>query len=110
MASNATFSQGTIQRNRLLRPFGELTNLTYANLPLGESKAHSLEVNVNQRFSNGLSGFFSFNANSVRATRTVEEYDREPTIWQGSNDARPWRLDRRRQLRAAVRPRQAVPQ
>jgi hypothetical protein len=92
MASNATFSQGTIQRNRLLRPFGELTNLTYANLPLGESKAHSLEVNVNKRFSNGLTGFFSFNANSVRATRTVEEYDREPTIWQGSNDARPWRL------------------
>jgi len=92
MASNATFSQGTIQRNRLLRPFGELTNLTYANLPLGESKAQSLEVNVNKRFSNGLTGFFSFNANSVRATRTVEEYDREPTIWQGSNDARPWRL------------------
>jgi hypothetical protein len=92
MASNGTFSQGTIPRNRLLRPFGVLTNLTYANLPLGESKAHSLEVNVNQRFSNGLSGFFSFSANSVRATRTVEEYDREPTIWQGSNDARPWRL------------------
>jgi hypothetical protein len=92
LASNATFSQGTIQRNRLLRPFGVLTNLTYANLPVGESKAHSLEVQVNHRFSNGLSGFFSFSANSVRASRTVEEYEREPTLWQGSNDARPWRL------------------
>jgi hypothetical protein len=28
----------------------------------------------------------------VRYNRTVEEYDREPTLWQGSNDARPWRL------------------
>ena len=92
LASNPTFSSATIQRNRLLRPFGELTNLTYANLPLGAAKSHSLEVQVNRRFSNGLSGFMSFIANRVRYNRTVEEYDREPTLWQGSNDARPWRL------------------
>jgi hypothetical protein len=49
-------------------------------------------VQVNRRFSNGLSGFLSFNANRVRYNRTVEEFDREPTLWQGSNDARPWRL------------------
>jgi carboxypeptidase family protein len=92
LASNPTFSSATIQRNRLLRPFGALTNLTYANLPLGASKSHSLEVQVNRRFSNGLAGFLSFTANSVRYNRTVEEYDRQPTLWQGSNDARPWRL------------------
>jgi hypothetical protein len=92
LASNATFSSATIQRQRLLRPFGVLTNLTYANLPLGESKAHSLEVQVNRRLSQGLTGFLSFNANAVRYNRTVEEYEREPTLWQGSNDARPWRL------------------
>jgi hypothetical protein len=96
LASNPTFSSATIQRNRLLRPFGFMTGatggLTYSNLPLGESKSHSLEVQVNRRFSNGLSGFLSFNANSVRYNRTVEEYEREPTLWQGSNDARPWRL------------------
>ena len=66
--------------------------MTYANLPIGESKAHSVEVQVNRRLSNGLTGFFSFAANSVRYNRTVEEYEREPTLWQGSNDARPWRL------------------
>jgi hypothetical protein len=92
LASNPTFSSATIQRHRLLRPFGVLTNLTYANLPLGESKAHSLEVQVNRRLSKGLTGFFSFNVNSVRYNRTVEEYEREPSLWQGSNDARPWRL------------------
>jgi hypothetical protein len=92
LASNPTFSSATIQRNRLLRPFGALTNLTYANLPLGASKSHSFEAQVNHRFSNGLSGFVFFNANSVRYNRPVEEYDREPTLWQGSNDARPWRL------------------
>jgi hypothetical protein len=92
LASNPTFSSPTIQRNRLLRPFGALTNLTYANLPIGASKSHSLEVQLNRRFSNGLAGFLSFNANTVRFNRTVEEFDREPTLWQGSNDARPWRL------------------
>jgi carboxypeptidase family protein len=92
LASNPTFSSATIQRNRLLRSFGHMTNLNYSNLPLGASKSHSLEVQVNRRFSNGLTGFLSFNANRVRYNRTVEEFDREPTLWQGSNDARPWRL------------------
>jgi hypothetical protein len=92
LASNGTFSSATIPRQRLLRPFGALTSLTYSNLPLGESKAHSLEVQVNRRLSGGLTGFFSFNLNSVRVNRIVEEYEREPTLWQGSNDARPWRL------------------
>jgi Carboxypeptidase regulatory-like domain len=91
LASNPTFSSATIQRQRLLRPFG-VTNLTYSNLPLGESTAHSLEVQMHRRLSDGFSGFFSFNLNSVRYNRTVEEYEREPTLWQGSNDARPWRL------------------
>ncbi len=99
LASQSTFSQGTIARNRLLRAFPQMVGsafapagLTYANLPLGEIKAHTLEVIVNRRFSNGLSGFASFSANSVRSNRTVEEFDREPTYWQGSNGGRPWRL------------------
>src|SRR6185436_552257 len=76
LASNPTFSSATIQRQRLLRPFGVLTGgqagLTYANLPLGESKAHSLEVQLNRRLRAGLTGFLSFNVNSVRTVRTVE--------------------------------------
>jgi hypothetical protein len=96
LASNATFSSATIARNRLLRPFGFMTGgqggLIYSNLALGVSKSHSLEVQVNRRFSSGLSGFLSFTANRVRTNRTVEEYEREPSIWQGSNNARPWRL------------------
>ena len=94
LASNPTFSSATIQRNRLLRPFGNMTGpwRPPSNLALGASKSHSLELQVNRRFANGLSGFLSFFANSVRYNRTVEEFDREPTLWQGSNDARPWRL------------------
>src|SRR4051812_45444661 len=64
LASNPTFSSATIQRQRLLRPFGALTNLTYSNLPLGESKAHSLEVQMQRRFGGGVRRLFFFNPNS----------------------------------------------
>ena len=46
--------------NRLLRAFPEINNLSYQNLPLGAVKVHALEVQLNRRFSNGLTGVFSF--------------------------------------------------
>jgi hypothetical protein len=54
-------------------------------------KLHSLG-SAQPRFANGFSGIFSFAANSVRENRIVEEYDRAPTIWQGSNGGRPYRV------------------
>ena len=69
-----------------------MNNLNYANMPVGIVKVHSLEVVLNRRFADGLTGVFSFSANSVRENRIVEEYDREPTIWQGSNGGRPYRI------------------
>ena len=92
LAGNAFFTQQTIQRNRLLRDFPHINNLTYANLPLGAVKVHTLEMTVNRRFANGLSGFAALSFNSVRENRIVDEYDRAPTIWQGSNGGRPYRF------------------
>jgi hypothetical protein len=89
---NVFFTSATIQRNRLLRAFPQINNLTYANLPVGAVKVHTLEIQVNRRFSNGLSGMFGFAANSARENRVVEEYDRAPTIWQGNNGGRPYRI------------------
>ena len=62
------------------------------NLPLGVVKAHSLEVTVARRYTNGLSANFAFAASDVIENRVVEAYDREPTVWQPSNDARPYRF------------------
>jgi hypothetical protein len=92
MASNSFFTSANIQRNRLLRAFPHMTNLSYANLPVGEVKVHALEITVNKRYANGLSGVGSFSVNRVRENRTVEEYDRRPTLWQGSNGGRPYRI------------------
>ena len=91
----------TTQRNRLLRAFPHMSTgngLNYANMPLGDQKVHSLEIVLNRRFADGLSGVFSLTSNSVRANRIVEEYDREPTLWQGSNGGRPYRIHGERRL------------
>jgi Carboxypeptidase regulatory-like domain/TonB dependent receptor-like, beta-barrel len=95
LAGNTFFTQQTTQRNRLLRSFPQMSagnGLMFANVPVGIVKVHSLEVVLNRRFANGLTGVFSFSANSVRENRIVEEYDREPTLWQGSNGGRPYRI------------------
>ena len=55
-------------------------------------KDHALEITVNRRYSAGLSANLAFAARRVTENRTVEAYDREPTLWQTSQNARPWRL------------------
>jgi hypothetical protein len=92
LASNTFFTSATVQRNRLLRAFPHMSNVSYDNLPLGEVKVHALEITVNRRYAHGLTGVGSFSVTRVRENRTVEEYDRAPTIWQGSNGGRPFRV------------------
>jgi hypothetical protein len=92
MAGNAFFTAATVQRQNLLRGYPQLSGLVYANLPLGVVKDHSLEITVNRRYSGGLSANLAFAARRIVENRTVEAYDREPTLWQTSQNARPWRL------------------
>ena len=77
---------------RCCAAFPQLSGLTYANLPLGKVKSHALEITVNRRYSSGLSANLAFAATRVTENRTVETYDREPTLWQTSQAGRPWRI------------------
>ena len=92
MAGNAFFTAANVQRQTLLRGYPQLTGLVYANLPLGVVKNHALEITVDRRYAAGLSANLAFAARRVTENRTVEAYDREPTLWQTSQNARPWRL------------------
>jgi hypothetical protein len=96
LAANAFFTSGTIPRHRLLRAFPHMSNsnngLRYNDQPLGEIKAHSLEVVVTRRYSNGLTANGALTVSRVTENRTVEEFDRAPTLWQTNNNGRPWRL------------------
>jgi hypothetical protein len=95
MAGNSFFTSPTTQRNRLLRAFPQMSSgagLDYLNLPLGEYRAHSLELSFTRRLSNGFTGGLFYTATRLIENRTVEEYEREPTIWLSSQDARPHRI------------------
>ena len=92
LAGNSFFTAATVQRQALLRGYPQLSGLTYVNLPLGIVKDHALEVNVSRRYTSGLSANLAFAARRVTENRTVELYDRAPTMWQTSQNARPWRL------------------
>jgi len=92
LQNSTTFTQSTIQLNRLLRPFPQMNNLQYNDQPLGIIKAHSLELTLTRRYSSGLTANAGLTVNRVTENRTVEEYDRAPTLWQTNNNGRPWRL------------------
>jgi hypothetical protein len=92
MASNSFFTATTTQLNRLLRPFSQINNLTYSNLPLGEEKVRSLQILATRRYSAGFTANLSLSFNSSRTNTTVEEYDRAPTLWMDDNNSRPYRL------------------
>ena len=66
--------------------------LEFQTLPLGENRADSLEISFNRRFANGFSANFFYTATKFTENRTVEEYEREPTIWQTTQEARPHRI------------------
>jgi hypothetical protein len=95
MQGSTVFTAPTIPRHRLLRAFPHMNaggGLNFLDQPLGVIKAHTLEVVVTQRYAYGLTGHAAFSANRVTENRTVEEYDREPTLWQTNNNGRPWRV------------------
>ena len=107
MSANGFFTATTVQRNRLLRPFAHLNNLSFSNLPLGEVKVHSLQMNVNRRFADGFTANAAVSFSSSRAephrrgvrprAHAVVERQQQPAV-PGVG---------RRGLRAAVRQRQA---
>jgi hypothetical protein len=95
MAGNSFFTSPTIPRHRLLRAFPHMSSgdgLEVQTLPLGENRAHSLELSFNRRFANGFTANVFYTATRFRQNRTIEEYEREPTAWETSQDARPHRI------------------
>lgn len=97
IATNGFFTATTIPRNRLLRPYSQYTTstttgLVFGDQPLGEAKVRALQINGTRRFSGGFTANVALAFTNSKNTRTVEEYDREPTMWVLNNNARPWRL------------------
>jgi hypothetical protein len=96
LAGSTFFTSTTTQRHRLLRAYPHMSagnnGLQIQDQPLGEIKAHALEIVLTRRHANGLTGNAGLTVNRVTENRTVHEFDREPTLWQTTNNGRPYRL------------------
>jgi hypothetical protein len=96
LAGSTFFTSTTTQRHRLLRAFPHMSagnnGLQIQDQPLGEIKAHALEIVLTRRYANGLTGNAGLTVNRVTENRTVHEFDQAPTLWQTTNNGRPYRL------------------
>jgi hypothetical protein len=93
MAGNAFFTNTTVQLNRLLRgPYPQYSSVNFSNLPLGKQTTHGVEVNFTRRFNKGYALSAAYSGNRIRNLEFLNEYDREPTLWQPNINGRPHRI------------------
>jgi hypothetical protein len=93
LANNSFFTATTVQLHRLLRgPFPQYNSFSYSNLPIGENRTHGVEINFTRRFSNGFALSAAYSGNRIRNLEFLNEYDREPNLWQPNANGRPHRI------------------
>ena len=92
MSSNSFFSSKTIQLNKLLVQYPQMSGLSENNAPLGRDKINGVDLNFSKRLSAG----FNFNASytwlhAMDKTTFINSFDPGPS-WLPSNSSRPRRL------------------
>lgn len=88
LITRGALSGPTVQRQQLLRPYPQFLNVTRQSAALGNSVYHSLQMKVEKRLKNGVTGLVSFtqsktiydivnaqNAYDRRAERSVTSFD-----------------------------------
>jgi hypothetical protein len=93
LSTLAQFTQPTIQKNRLLRPFPHMNGLTNSADTSGSMRTHAMEINFQRRFTAG----FNLNASYTRMVQEARnifenEFDPEPSIYWPSDAGRPHRI------------------
>lgn len=93
MATRTFFTNSTIARDRLIRPFPQMgTDVRATRMPLGETKIHGIEINVTKRFSKGYMFTLGYAGTRNRdRDYFANAFDRLPS-WRVGNDGRPHRF------------------
>ena len=93
LSGNPFFNATTVQLHRLLRgAYPQYNGLSFSNLPIGKQTTHGVEINFTRRFSNGFALNAAYSGNRIRNLEFLNEYDREPTLWQPNANGRPHRI------------------
>jgi hypothetical protein len=92
MNGKTFFTNSTVARNQLLKPFPAMTGLSRSNTPLGKVRTNGVELTLNRRFAGGFSTTLAYTGTNVRiADWFPSAYDRIPA-WRASTSSRPHRL------------------
>lgn len=93
MAGLSFFTDSTIARQKLLRPFPTVnTALNRERSNIGQVRTNGVEITFSRRFSKGFSTNIAYTgANAYTADWLPNEYDQVPA-WRQSNYSRPHRL------------------
>ncbi len=92
MGTQSFYTSATIRKHQLLRAVPQMNGLTSSMAPLGEVRAHELDLAFERRFSKGLALNAGYTRMRARAADFfLNEFDQAPS-WRESNDARPHRF------------------
>ena len=92
MSGQSLFTNSTISRAQLLKPFPSMTGLSRRDAPLGAARTNGIEATFNRRFSHGLHLNFAYTGTAGRtADWFPNSFDRVPA-WRESTASRPHRL------------------
>jgi len=92
MNTQSFFTNSTISRAQLLKPFPQMTGLTQQMSPLGLVRTHGVELTFNRRFTRGWNLMLAYTGTKARAADWFpNSYDQRPA-WEESNSSRPHRL------------------
>src|SRR5262249_31967057 len=92
MSGQTLFTNSTISRAQLMKPFPAMTGLSQRNASLGSARTNGIEATFNRRFSKGFNLNVAYTGTSGRiADWFPNTFDRVPA-WRESTASRPHRL------------------
>ncbi len=92
MNGQSFFTNTTISRAQMLRPFPSMTGISQSNAPLGRVRTNGVELTFQRRFSRGISANLYYTGTRVRTADWVPNaFDRVPA-WRLATASRPHRL------------------
>ncbi len=92
MNSQSFFTNSTISRAQLLKPFPQMTGLSQSLTSLGRVRTHGVELAFNRNFTRGWNMNVAYTGTQARAADWFPNPFDDRPAWEQSNSSRPHRL------------------
>jgi hypothetical protein len=92
MNSQSFFTNTTVSRGQLLKPFPHMTGLSQSQTPEGRVRTHGIEATFQRRLARGWNLNFAYTGTKARAADWFPNSFDDKPAWEQSNSSRPHRL------------------